>query len=183
MLDAVRAVEAAGFDRREDFYFTLQAIFVSRPEERAVFAQVFRLFWRDPRYLEHMMSLMLPQVHGVQEDRAAEAAEKRAAEALLDGQLPPPPQDARPRRPDRDRRHRHHVGRGTAEDARFRTDVGRRNRRGQADAGAAFAARAAAENPPRRRLDAHGQRSTPAAPCAMRCGRAANSRRWPTRPP
>ncbi len=92
-LDAVNAVAAAGFDRREDFYFTLQAIFVSRPEERSLFAQVFRLFWRDPRYLDHMMSLLLPQVHGVQEDRAAQAAEKRAAEALLDGQLPPPPQD------------------------------------------------------------------------------------------
>lgn len=92
-LDAVKAVAAAGFDRREDFYFTLQAIFVSRPEERATYAQVFRLFWRDPRYLEHMMALMLPQVRGVQEDRVAEAAEKRAAEALLDGQLPPAPKD------------------------------------------------------------------------------------------
>ncbi len=31
------------------------------------------------------MSLMLPAIRGVQEDRAADAAEKRAAEALLDG--------------------------------------------------------------------------------------------------
>ena len=92
-LDAVKAVAAAGFDRREDFYFTLQAIFVSRPEERSTFAQVFRLFWRDPRYLDHMMSLLLPQVQGVQDDRIAQAAEKRAAEALLDGQLPPAPRD------------------------------------------------------------------------------------------
>ncbi len=92
-LDAVRAVAVAGFDRREDFYFTLQAIFVSRPEERSLFNQVFRLFWRDPRYLEHMMALMLPQVRGVQEDRVADPAEKRAAEALLDGQLPPAPKD------------------------------------------------------------------------------------------
>lgn len=95
-LDAVNAVAAAGFDRREDFYFTLQAIFVSRPEERSLFAQVFRLFWRDPRYLDHMMSLMLPQVQGVQEDRVAQAAEKRAAEALLDGQLPPAPKSETP---------------------------------------------------------------------------------------
>jgi uncharacterized protein len=94
ILDAVNAVAAAGFDRREDFYFTLQAIFVSRPEERALFAQVFRLFWRDPRYLDHMMALMLPQIQGVQEDRIAQAAEKRAAEALLDGQLPPAPKDS-----------------------------------------------------------------------------------------
>ncbi|MFZ1482835.1 MAG: VWA domain-containing protein [Paracoccaceae bacterium] len=92
-LDAVRAVATAGFDRREDFFHTLQAVFVSRPEERLVFAQIFRLFWRDPRYMEQMMSLMLPQIRGVQEDRAAQAAEKRAAEALLDGQLPPPPED------------------------------------------------------------------------------------------
>lgn len=93
ILDAVNAVAVAGFDRREDLYHTLQAIFVSRPEERPLFAQVFRLFWRDPRYLDHMMSLLLPQVHGVQEDRAAQTAEKRAAEALLDGQLPPAPKD------------------------------------------------------------------------------------------
>lgn len=91
-LDAIRAVAAAGFARKEDFFHTLQAIFVSRFEERATFAQVFRLFWRDPRYMEHMMSLMLPQIRGVAEDRAVQAAEKRAAEALLDGQLPPMPE-------------------------------------------------------------------------------------------
>jgi uncharacterized protein with von Willebrand factor type A (vWA) domain len=91
ILDAIRAVEVAGFDRREDFYHTLQAVLVSRPEDRAVFAQVFRLFWRDPRSLEHMMSLLLPQIQGVQEPHIADAAERRAAEALLDGQLPPPP--------------------------------------------------------------------------------------------
>jgi uncharacterized protein len=85
IIDAIRAVEAAGFSERTDFYWVLHASFVSRPEERAVFHQVFRLYWRDPRYLEHMMSLMLPAVRGVQEDRAAAAAEKRAAEALLDG--------------------------------------------------------------------------------------------------
>ncbi|SPH17399.1 hypothetical protein DEA8626_00917 [Defluviimonas aquaemixtae] len=85
VVEAVRAVEAAGFTERRDFFWVLHACFVSRPEERAVFAQVFRLYWRDPRYLEHMMSLMLPAIRGVQEERPAAAAEKRAAEALLDG--------------------------------------------------------------------------------------------------
>ncbi|MCA3444746.1 MAG: VWA domain-containing protein [Rhodobacter sp.] len=87
VLDAIRAVEAAGFSGRTDFYWTLHACFVSRPEHRPVFAQVFRLFWRDPRFLEQMMTLMLPAVRGVQEERAAAPAEKRAAEALLDGAL------------------------------------------------------------------------------------------------
>ncbi|MEX0349762.1 MAG: VWA domain-containing protein [Paracoccaceae bacterium] len=85
VIDAIHAVEAAGFTERRDFYWTLHACFVNRPEHRAVFAQVFRLYWRDPRYLEHMMAMMLPAIRGVQEDRTAQAAEKRAAEALLDG--------------------------------------------------------------------------------------------------
>ncbi len=85
VIDAIRAVEAAGFSEKPDFYWTLHACFVNRPEHRIVFAQIFRLYWRDPRYLEHMMAMMLPAIRGVQEDRPAQAAEKRAAEALLDG--------------------------------------------------------------------------------------------------
>ncbi|MCO8145548.1 VWA domain-containing protein [Rhodovulum tesquicola] len=85
VIDAIRAVEAAGFSQRADFYHTLAACFLSRPEHRQVYDQVFRLYWRDPRFLEHMMSLMLPSLRGVAEERTAKAAEKRAAEALLDG--------------------------------------------------------------------------------------------------
>jgi len=85
VIDAIRAVEAVGFSEKSDFYWTLHACFVNRPEHREVFAQIFRLYWRDPRYLEHMMSMLLPAIRGVQEDRAAKPAEKRAAEALLDG--------------------------------------------------------------------------------------------------
>lgn len=85
VVDAIRAVQAAGFSEKRDFYWTLHACFVTRPEHRAVFAQIFRMYWRDPRYMEHLMSMMLPAIRGVQEERKAEAAEKRAAEALLDG--------------------------------------------------------------------------------------------------
>jgi uncharacterized protein with von Willebrand factor type A (vWA) domain len=92
--DAIRAVAAAGFTERRDFYHTLMACFVTRPEERAVFDQVFRLYWRDPQFLEHMMSMLLPQVQGAAEERAARPAEKRAAEALLQGMAPEMPQAA-----------------------------------------------------------------------------------------
>lgn len=92
VIDAVRAVQAAGFTDKVDFYWALHACFVNRPEHRATFSQVFRLYWRDPRFLEHMMSMMLPAVRGVQEERKAAAAEKRAAEALLDGLQPEAPE-------------------------------------------------------------------------------------------
>ena len=67
------------FTSKNDFFWTLHACFVSRPEQRAVFSQVFRLYWRDPRYLEHMMAAMLPAVtRCTKRDRVSHAAEKRA---------------------------------------------------------------------------------------------------------
>ncbi len=144
VIDAVRAVEAAGFTDRRDFYWVLHACFVSRPTERAVFDQVFRLFWRDPAYLEHMMSMLLPQVRGAHDERVAAPAEKRAAEALLDGvERPCGTAAGRPRRRDRDRRADDGLGPGTAADARLRADVGGRGRRGADDGRAAVAAGAA----------------------------------------
>ena len=98
VIDAVEAVAAAGFTSRQDFYWALHACFVSKPEHRVVFGQIFRLYWRDPRFLERMMEALLPSVRGVQEKQAAKPGEKRAAEALLDGvnqdvELPEPPED------------------------------------------------------------------------------------------
>lgn len=84
IVDAIEAVRAAGFTERDDFYWILHACFVSKPEHRVVYNQTFRLFWRDPQFLEHMMSLMLPMVRGVNEPPPPADAERRAAEALLD---------------------------------------------------------------------------------------------------
>ncbi|WP_113912777.1 vWA domain-containing protein [Roseovarius dicentrarchi] len=91
VIDAVRAVSAAGFTSKSDFYWTLHALCVTRPEHRAVFAQIFRLYWRDPRFLEHMMAMLLPAMRGLNESPPAKPAEKRAAEALLDGAQAPMP--------------------------------------------------------------------------------------------
>ena len=50
-VDAVEAVETAGFSTREDFYWTLHAVLVKRHEDDPVFDSAFRLFWRrrDPK--------------------------------------------------------------------------------------------------------------------------------------
>ena len=98
VIDAIHAVLAVGFTQKQDFYWTLHACFVSRPEHKAVFSQIFRLYWRDPQYLAHMMSMMLPTISGIQEDRTVLAAEKRAVEALMDGQMPQAPDDAEDQR-------------------------------------------------------------------------------------
>src|SRR6516165_9878841 len=56
VLDALAAVEAAGIGAREDFYWTLHAIFVKRREHHAVFDEAFRLFWRSRKHLGQMLA-------------------------------------------------------------------------------------------------------------------------------
>lgn len=92
-IEAVRAVSAAGFERREDFYHTLAACFTSRPEHRAVFDQCFHMFWRDPQILERMMGMLLPQIRAPGHDREQKPGEQRAAEGLTAGADTAPPPD------------------------------------------------------------------------------------------
>ena len=94
VIDAIQAVLAVGFTQKRDFYWTLHACFVNRREHKAVFSQIFRLYWRDPQYLEHMMSMMLPTIGNMKENRKPLAAEKRAVEALLNGHMPQMPDTA-----------------------------------------------------------------------------------------
>jgi uncharacterized protein with von Willebrand factor type A (vWA) domain len=96
VLDALDALEIAGVDRRDDFYWTLAAVFVDRREQFEIFDQAFHIFWRDPKLLERVMSLFLPQVHGRVQDDQPEMS-NRLAEALLPrdkpGESPDAPQE------------------------------------------------------------------------------------------
>src|SRR5512145_1799470 len=69
VIDCVRALEMAGAQqfplRRDDWYWTMSAVLLSRQEQRPIFDQAFRLFWRDPKLAERMMSLLLPKAHGL----------------------------------------------------------------------------------------------------------------------
>ncbi len=89
VVDAVRAVEAAGVARREDFFWTLHANFVSGPEQRDLFRQTFDLFWRDPQLLEKLMAALIGQMQVPREDQDRAAAQTRAREALSEGAEPP----------------------------------------------------------------------------------------------
>lgn len=95
ILNAIRAVEVAGFTERGDFFHTLEACFVSRPEHRQLFAQTFKLYWRDPQFLEHMMKMLSPLLRDTAPPPKPPDAERRAAEALLDepDEKPLPPRD------------------------------------------------------------------------------------------
>ncbi len=79
VLDAIRAVEAAGIGSRDDFYWTLHSVFVKKREHRAVFHEAFDLFWRERGLLEKMLAMLSP----VAPARPAEKEKPRAGEARV----------------------------------------------------------------------------------------------------
>jgi uncharacterized protein len=86
VVEAVRAVETVGVKRRADFYWTLFSVFVNRQDQRELFDQAFHVFWRNPRLLEQMMSMLLPRVDVDRDDEAApQEISRRINEALFPG--------------------------------------------------------------------------------------------------
>src|SRR5678810_1010287 len=61
VLDALEAVKAAGVGTRDDFYWTLHAVFVKRHEHSLLFDQAFRIFFRKRGYIEKLIASMIPQ--------------------------------------------------------------------------------------------------------------------------
>ncbi|MFG1212299.1 VWA domain-containing protein [Xanthobacter flavus] len=84
ILDAVAAVEMAGVGAREDFYWTLHALFVSRHEDSVVFDQAFRLFWRRRAHQERLIAMLSP-VAVPRPDQKRESVLRRVEEALFAG--------------------------------------------------------------------------------------------------
>ena len=84
VLDALEAVKAAGVGTREDFYWTLHAVFVKRHEHSILFDQAFRIFFRRRGYIDQLMAMMLPQAP-TQAPRPPEAGATRVHEALFAG--------------------------------------------------------------------------------------------------
>jgi hypothetical protein len=81
VLAAVEAVRAAGLESRDDFYWTLHAVFVNRRDQREIFDQAFHIFWRNPKLLERMLGMMLPEIVLPNQDKGEEM-NRRLAEAL-----------------------------------------------------------------------------------------------------
>jgi uncharacterized protein with von Willebrand factor type A (vWA) domain len=84
VLDALAAVETAGVGTREDFYWTLHAVFVKRHEHSLIFDQAFQIFFRRRGTIDRLLAALLPQAPPG-EDRKPPPGAQRIQEALLAG--------------------------------------------------------------------------------------------------
>jgi uncharacterized protein len=61
VLDALEALSVARIGSRDDFYWTLHAVFVKRHEHTGLFDQAFKIFFRKRGYIEKMIASILPE--------------------------------------------------------------------------------------------------------------------------
>ena len=89
VIDCVNALEIAGTARRDDWYWTMSSVLLSREEQRPIFDQAFRIFWRDPKLMEKMMQLLLPKVYG-RSAKPEDQQSQRLTDALFSQQKQEP---------------------------------------------------------------------------------------------
>ncbi len=91
VIDALEAVNVAGVGERQDFYWTLHAVFVKKREHSILFEQAFRIFFRKRGYLEKMMAMMMPRApSGGQKPEAGAARVQEALFAAFKDKLTEP---------------------------------------------------------------------------------------------
>ena len=93
---AQRALEHVGLQRKLDVGAALEAVMISREQDRAVFREMFDVFFRDPEIAHKLLAQMLPRAEGQaeaprQRPRVREALAPQTAQ--VQGSLPPAPPD------------------------------------------------------------------------------------------
>jgi uncharacterized protein len=84
VLDALEALAVARIGSRDDFYWTLHAVFVKRHEHTVLFEQAFQIFFRKRGYIEKLIASMLPEIAASVEKPPRPGAQ-RIQEALFSG--------------------------------------------------------------------------------------------------
>jgi uncharacterized protein with von Willebrand factor type A (vWA) domain len=84
VLDALQAISVAHVGDRDDFYWTLHAVFVKRHEHTLLFDQAFRIFFRKRGYIEKLIASMLPETMA-NASKALPPGAQRIQEALFSG--------------------------------------------------------------------------------------------------
>ena len=84
VLDALEALTVARVGLRDDFYWTLHAVFVKRHEHTILFDQAFKIFFRKRGYIEKLIASMIPQTLEPAAKSPAPGAQ-RIQEALFSG--------------------------------------------------------------------------------------------------
>lgn len=80
IIEALRALAAVDIHRPDDFYWTLHSVFVNRNDQRELFDQAFRSFWKHPEYGAPFSFSLLPESR-IPTESSATTLSRRVREA------------------------------------------------------------------------------------------------------
>lgn len=83
IVDAVHAINIIGLQKRDDLYWTLYAVLVSKREHHAVFDVAFEAFWRNKNLLGSMPDGLPSRPEAADPSKKPNAASARVANALM----------------------------------------------------------------------------------------------------
>ncbi|MDC1023375.1 VWA domain-containing protein [Alphaproteobacteria bacterium] len=61
-IDTLRSIKILKIGNRKEFYWALFSNLINRNEDKEIFDQCFYLFWQNPKIMEQMFNLLLPQI-------------------------------------------------------------------------------------------------------------------------
>ena len=61
-IDTLKSIKILKIGNRKEFYWALFSNLINRNEDKEVFDQCFYLFWQNPKIMEQMFNLLLPQI-------------------------------------------------------------------------------------------------------------------------
>jgi len=93
VMDALEALRVAGIQTREDFYWTLHAVFVKRHDHTILYDQAFQIFFRKRAYFDQLMAMMMPQQAPQPNNAPPPPAAKRVLDAMFKNEKKQQPQD------------------------------------------------------------------------------------------
>ena len=86
---ALEAALLVGVERKDDFAAALEAVLISRPQDREVFAQMFGSFFKKPELAQKLLSQMLPMAQEAAKQPKQKARVQEALTAVRAAQQPP----------------------------------------------------------------------------------------------
>ena len=61
-INVLKAIKSLKIGTRDEFYWGLHSSLINKNEDRELFDQCFYLFWQNPKIMEQMFNLLLPQI-------------------------------------------------------------------------------------------------------------------------
>ncbi len=85
VVDAIRAVAIAGIASRDDLYWTLHSVLVTKREHHVIFDEAFKIYWRNRQLVEKMLAMLSPVARPATAPEKPKAGSSRVANAMSSG--------------------------------------------------------------------------------------------------